>query len=81
MRCLDDMVTHALFMQPLHSEDHQVLHNHAPATYRSFSGICFSTFDGSGVPLAVAAVEHIVQSAVHVFLCACLSYLKIHSVC
>jgi len=77
MRCL----WYALFMQPRHSEDHQVLHNHAPATYRSFSGICFSTFDGSGVPLAVAAVEHIVQSAVHVFLCACLSYLKIHSVC
>ncbi|KAG2573527.1 hypothetical protein PVAP13_7KG258800 [Panicum virgatum] len=24
--------------QPRHSEDHQVLHNHAPATYRSFSG-------------------------------------------
>ncbi|KAG2567617.1 hypothetical protein PVAP13_7NG336900 [Panicum virgatum] len=26
------------YPQPLHSEDHQVLHNHAPATYRSFSG-------------------------------------------
>ena len=45
------MVTHALFMQPLHSEDHQVLHNHAPATYRSFSGIFFSTFDGYGLDM------------------------------
>jgi hypothetical protein len=44
-----DMVTCALFTQPLHNEDHRMLHNHAPATYRSFSGMFFSTLDGFDV--------------------------------
>jgi hypothetical protein len=36
---MDDSVTCVLFTQPPHSEDHHTLHNHAPTTYRSFSGM------------------------------------------